>query len=118
MVLAISFDFAKAFDLGDHEILLEKISKHGVAPLLISWIASYLIERRQRVVINSNLSEWKPVEASVIQGSIIGPILFLVFIIVINECFPLWLSYKHTLMIFSYISLVIVMPSLFYLKKL
>ena len=87
-VLAIFFDFSKAFDLVDHEIILLKLLKHGLPPWLISWIASYLLNRSQRDSVNVISSDWKKVEAGVIQRSILGPILFLIFIMDINKRIP------------------------------
>ena len=86
-MLAIFFDFAKAFDLVDHEILLTKLEK--ILPSwLTSWIASYLINRKQRVRMNGMETDWKNVEAGVIQGSVLGPTLFILFISDINEYLP------------------------------
>ena len=86
-ILAIFFDFAKAFDLVPHDKLLSKLKKY-LHPWLISWIAAYLSDRKQRVVFNQTKTEWKPVEAGVLQGSVLGPILFLLFIHDINEIIP------------------------------
>ena len=71
----------------DHEILLAKL-KDKLPPWLISWIAQYLTGRKQRVFFNGHETEWKDVEAGVIQGSVLGPILFLIFISDINEYLP------------------------------
>ena len=86
-LLAIFFDFEKAFDLVDHALLLAKLSKYLPA-WLISWLASYLAERQQRVKTNGFETEWLRVEAGVIQGSVIGPILFILFIVDINDYLP------------------------------
>ena len=86
-LIAIFFDFAKAFDLVDHEVLLTKLKQH-LPDWLISWIAAYLLNRRQRVVSPNSSTEWLKVEAGVIQGSVIGPILFIIFISDINSYIP------------------------------
>ena len=88
-ILAIFFDFAKAFDLVQHRKMLEKFESKGYLPSwLISWLAAYLHNRKQRVVVGQIKTEWKPVEAGVIQGSVLGPILFLLFILDVNEYLP------------------------------
>jgi hypothetical protein len=84
---AIFFDFAKAFDLVDHEILLTKLTRL-LPDWLTSWIASYLTKRKQRVRMNDIETEWRNVEAGVIQGSVLGPTLFILFISDINEYLP------------------------------
>ena len=86
-VHAIFFDISKAFDMVSHRLLLRKLESYLPA-YLTSWIAEYLTNRRQRVAINNRHSEWKPVKAGVIQGSVLGPTLFILFIADINKYLP------------------------------
>ena len=77
---AIFFDFKKAFDRVPHLPLLSKLEKIGLDPHIIMWIHNYLAERHQRVVINGTASRSSHVLSGVPQGSILGPLLFLIYI--------------------------------------
>ena len=76
----IYLDFQKAFDKGPHQRLILKLKSHGMGNSIINWIEQWLTDRRQRVVIDGEVSSWKSVLSGVPQGSVLGPILFLVYI--------------------------------------
>ena len=73
-------DFAKAFDKVPHKKLIRKLRESGINSYINRWIESFLHQRQQRVVCEGEMSSWVPVTSSVHQGSVIGPILFLVYI--------------------------------------
>jgi hypothetical protein len=79
-VCFISLDASSAFDRVWHEGLIFKLKQFGISGKLLDWFTSYLSERKQRVVINGQNSTWKYINAGVPQGSILGPILFLIYI--------------------------------------
>jgi retron-type reverse transcriptase len=71
-------DFTKAFDKVWHKGLLYKLQTLGLKDPLLSWFRSYLTDRKQRVVIDGQTSNWLNTEAGVPQGSVLGPLLFLI----------------------------------------
>jgi len=78
--IGIFLDLKKAFDVVSHSILLKKLKTLGINGTALKWFASYLKNRTQQVDINGNLSDSKNLDISVLQGTILGPILFLCYI--------------------------------------
>ena len=76
----IYLDFQKAFDKVPHQRLILKLKSHGMGTSIINWIEQRLTDRRQRVVVDGEVSSWKSVLSGVPQGSVLGPILCLVYI--------------------------------------
>ncbi len=79
-VRAVFCDISKAFDRVWHRGLLYKLSSMGIQGSLLEWFSSYLSTRRQRVVYSNSSSQWTSINAGVPQGSILGPLLFLIYI--------------------------------------
>ena len=79
-VRVVFLDISKAFDKVWHRGLLAKLKSIGINGSLLQWFESYLFERFQRVTIEGMSSDWASIEAGVPQGSVLGPLLFLVYI--------------------------------------
>ena len=88
IVGCVLVDFRKAFDLVDHNLLLQKLKHYKIKDLSLSWFDSYLHNRTQQVTVNTSQSKAESIRSDVPKGSILGPLLFLIFI---NEL-PLFLK--------------------------
>ena len=73
-------DFRKAFDSVPHNRLLQKLSSYGIRGNILSWFKAFLVGRQQRVILNGSFSRWSDVISGVPQGTILGPLCFLLFI--------------------------------------
>ena len=73
-------DYAKAFDTVPHSRLITQLKSFGIDGSLLRWITSFLSDRRQRVKVDNARPEWQPVLSGVPQGSVLGPLLFTLFV--------------------------------------
>ena len=79
-VRSVFLDISKAFDKVWHDGIIYKLTQNGISGNLLNLLEDFLKERKQRVVLNGQVSTWKNINAGVPQGSILGPLLFLIYI--------------------------------------
>lgn len=82
----ILLDFKKAFDKVPFDVILKKLKSHGITGDLFEWLKSWLVGRKQRVVLNGISSTWEDVLSSIIQGSVLSSVLFVILINDIDSC--------------------------------
>ena len=81
----VYLDFSKAFDLVCHSVLMVKLSQLGFSRGIMAWIEAFLVDRRMWVTVGGCDSEWVRVTSGVPQGSVLGPLLFLIYVNSISE---------------------------------
>lgn len=97
-ISTIFFDLAKAFDTVPHEGLISALESIGITGTLLHWIKSYLKDRSQQVVIRGHISDPIPVHSGVPQGSILGPLFFIIYM---NSIFSVCLSKSAKLILYA-----------------
>ena len=86
MNAVVFLDLKKAFDTVDHNILISNLSAYGIRGTSIEWFKSYLSERKHKYFLNGSLSSNRVLSCGIPQGTILGPLLFLLYINDLPNC--------------------------------
>ena len=76
---AIIMDFSKAFNVAAHQRLLLQLDLYGISGPTHTWISNFLMRRKQRVIMGGDSSDWVRVQSDVLQGTVLGQLLFLIY---------------------------------------
>ncbi|CAH8292204.1 unnamed protein product [Schistosoma rodhaini] len=95
LVIILYFDIKKAFDKVPHNLLINRLQSVGIINPLLQWIKSFLTNRYQITKLNSTTSTPRPITSGVVQGSVLGPLLFIIYINNICKCFTTGKTYLY-----------------------
>ena len=90
VLLVLLLDYSKAFDCVDHLLLLTKLANMGVHDCVVKWFTSFLCDRKQRTKIGDDISEWCTINAGALQGTLFGPVGFIVHLNDLRTRLPLY----------------------------
>ena len=107
----VIMDLSKAFNTIDHELLIAKLHTDGLTKLALKLLYSYLSSRWHRTKINTSFSTWRELLMGVSQGSILGPLLFNIYL---NDLFLSWIKLMYAIMQMPQDFMHVIMKSLLY----